>query len=429
MKYQHNNTNANLKQLTPKTLIVGIDVSKRTHVARVVDYRGIELSKTLTFNSNVRGFLQFHSWIKELAAMCNKSNIIVGIEPTGPYGNTLIQYLRSHDIMVVLVLGSQVSKAKELDDNTPSKNDYKDALTICRLIRDGRFRKLREFDDDIYELKEAMMMNRQLTKNLTRVKCQIDNWLCQYFPEFSLVFKDWTYKTAFATLKVCPMPKTLAAKTTDDIVIMWRESGILRSIGVKKADELRRYSRNTTGVKSAPELAEMHIQILISQYELFLEQIEELWLVIDALVKDIPLYKILSDIPHIGKKAVCGIIAEIGDPTAFSHPKQLVRLAGLSLKESSSGGRRGISQITKRGRPHLRHWLYLAVLTLLRNKEPSFWALHQHYTKRQDNPLKKMQSVTALCCKLLRIIHGMCSKGTVYNPKLVTAGILAVNVA
>jgi len=420
MKQKHHNTNENLKQLTSETLIVGVDAAKNNHVARAVDYRGTELSKTLTFSSNSKGFLMFHKFIRDLAAIHDKTNVIVGLEPTGVYGNTLVQFLRGKGINVVLVLGSQVAIAKELDDNTPSKNDYKDALTICKLIQGGRFRKFREFDENINALKEAMSLNQQLTKNLTRVKCQIDNWLCLYFPEFQLAFKDWTKKTAYATLKICPLPKDVLAVKPEGLVQMWRKSGVIKGIGIKKADELRHLARYSTGVTTAPEFAAIHIRDLLIQYEVFLSQSDELWALIDTLVKDIPLYKTLSGIPHLGKRAICGIISEIGDPFVFSHPRQLIRLAGLSLRESSSGSRRGTSQITKRGRPHLRHWLYIAVLNLLKEKEPSFWALHLYYTKRKDNPLKKMQSVIALCCKLLRVIYGMCMHGTAYDPRLVT---------
>ena len=429
MKHHHFNTNENLKQLTEKTLIIGVDVSKKIHVARAVDYRGMELSKTFAFQSDIKGFLHFHSWIRELRLMKNKTNLIIGLEPSGVYGNTLIQYLRGYDIKVVLVLGSQVAKAKELDDNSPSKNDPKDAITICGLVRDGRFRKLREFSDEISELKVTMAINRQLTKDITRVKCRIDNWLTQYFPEFTIAFKDWTLKTALLTLKICPMPKDITTMPPGELVRLWREAGVIKGIGIKKADELRHLAKNTAGITSAPEFAEMHIRTLLSQYELYIEQMEELWAVIDTLVKDIPLYDILSGIPHIGKKAVCGIIAEIGDPTEFEHPNQLIRLAGLSLKEASSGNKKGQSKITKRGRPMLRHWLYIAVLELLKWKEPTFWALHQYYTTRKDNPLKKMQSVTALCCRLLRIIHGMSISGAPFDPQRVTAGIPALKAA
>lgn len=36
-------------------------------------------------------------------------------------------------------------------------------------------------------------------------------------------------------------------------------------------------------------------------------------------------------------------------------------------------------------------------------KNTAFKALHEYFTKRPDNPLKKMQSLIAICNKLIRI--------------------------
>ena len=429
MKYNNDNTNENLKQLTPETLIVGIDIAKITHVARAVDYRGIELDKEIAFNSNIKGFRLLIAWIHELQLKHKKTEVIVGMEPTGPYGHTLAHFLDSGNIRTVLVFGKNVKSLRELDDNTPSKNDRKDALTIARLIKDGRFRKLRKFDEPIMALKEAMMHNRQLTSDLTRVKCRIDNWICQYFPEFSIVFKDWEKKTAFSTLSNFPMPAEINKLTSKQIVTVWRKDGVIKGVGLKKAIELKRYAMVTTGLSSASEFAGNHIRNMIDQYNLLCEQQDELWMAIDALLKDIPLYNTVIQIPHISKKAVCGIVAELGDVSDFSHPKQLVRLSGLSLAECTSGKKRGLITITKRGRPHLRHWLYIAVLNIIKDKEPTFWSLHQYYTKREKNPLKPMQSIIALCCKLLRVIFGMATKGCAYDPTLITAGIPSLKAA
>ena len=46
-----------------------------------------------------------------------------------------------------------------------------------------------------------------------------------------------------------------------------------------------------------------------------------------------------------------------------------------------------------------------------------FKELHSYYTTRADNPLKKMQSLIAIACKLLRIIYTILKKGTVYDPE------------
>nr|WP_281392566.1 hypothetical protein [Salicibibacter cibi] len=39
------NANEKLEQITPETLIVGIDIAKDKHVARAVDDRGYEFGK------------------------------------------------------------------------------------------------------------------------------------------------------------------------------------------------------------------------------------------------------------------------------------------------------------------------------------------------------------------------------------------------
>jgi hypothetical protein len=43
-------------------------------------------------------------------------------------------------------------------------------------------------------------------------------------------------------------------------------------------------------------------------------------------------------------------------------------------------------------------------------KNSAFKALHEYYTKRPDNPLKKMQSLIALCNKLIRVLFAIGKK-------------------
>src|SRR5699024_8405147 len=52
----------------------------------------------------------------------------------------------------------------------------------------------------------------------------------------------------------------------------------------------------------------------------------------------------------------------------------------------------------KRGRKRLRKALYLAIRPLVRHN-PTFRALHRYYTTRPNRPLKKQQSLIALCGK------------------------------
>ena len=51
--------------------------------------------------------------------------------------------------------------------------------------------------------------------------------------------------------------------------------------------------------------------------------------------------KELLAIKGIGVVTVAGFIAEIGDIGRFEHPKQIQKLAGLNLRENSSGKHKG----------------------------------------------------------------------------------------
>lgn len=49
--------------------------------------------------------------------------------------------------------------------------------------------------------------------------------------------------------------------------------------------------------------------------------------------------------------------------------------------------------------------------------------MHVYYTTRVDNPLKKMQSLIVIACKLLRVIYAILKKGVTYDPKKLLSDI------
>ncbi|MBM7694741.1 transposase, partial [Peribacillus deserti] len=114
--------------------------------------------------------------------------------------------------------------------------------------------------------------------------------------------------------------------------------------------------------------------------------------------------KKMMTIPGVGEQTIAGFLAEVGNLEDYNHPQQIIRLAGLNLRENSSGQHKGKSAISKRGRSRLRALLYRSVLILVaKNKE--FKYLHQYYTTRSERPLKKKQSLIALCGKLIRVLY------------------------
>lgn len=331
------------------------------------------------------------------------------MEPTGHYWLNLAHFLREQHVTCAVVNPLHVKKSKELDDNSPTKNDIKDAKVIAQLVKDGRY-ALPNLPQGIYaELREAMKIRDHLSTDLRVVQGCVHNWLDRYFPEFLTVFKDWECKSARQMLSLCLLPHELVSESEEALLSHLRKVA-KRGLGIERMRSLKAAASRSVGIREGTALAKLELQLLLTQYELLESKFEELEARLDELLEQIPHVKQLLDIKGIGRDSIAGFLAEVGDITHYRHPKQIIKLAGLNLKENTSGKHKGQTKITKRGRKRLRALLFRVMMPLVA-KNCAFKALHQYYTKRPDNPLKKMQSLIALCNKLIRILFGVLKKG------------------
>ncbi len=83
---------------------------------------------------------------------------------------------------------------------------------------------------------------------------------------------------------------------------------------------------------------------------------------LEAETRKVPHVEKLLAIKGVGLITVAGFLAEVGDIGCFDSPKQIQKLAGLELKENSSGKHKGRSSISKRGRKYLRKVLFQAAI-------------------------------------------------------------------
>lgn len=410
MKYTQNKK---LLQITEKILVIGVDIAKEIHVARAQDYRGIEFGKPLQFENTRNGLNTFLKWANELRSKHGKEDIIVGMEPTGHYWLNFAYFLKKHSIRLVVVNPYHVKRSKELDDNSPTKNDIKDAKTIAQLVKDGRFSEP-HIPEGIYsELRIAMDIRERLNNDLVRIKIRFKQWLDRFFPEFMDVFSSWEGKAALMTLKEFPLPDKIVNLGPDKILACWKK-GIKRAVGIKRAIKLVEAAKRTIGIKEGLEMGEMELKCMIEQYEIYNKQLTDIEAKIEELALKVPGIKEMLSIKGVGIITAAGFIAEAGDLSRYQHPRQIQKLAGLSLKENSSGKHKGKTTISKRGRRRLRSLLFRAIMPIVAKNE-EFRELHRYYTTREKNPLKKKQSLIVLCCKLIRIFFALASKKAQYD--------------
>ena len=141
MKYKmKQKQNQRIMRINETTLVVGADIAKKIHVARAVDFRGIELGKDCVFHNDPDRVRETDRWMKELQDIRmprRKSSLALSLP--GTTGFHLAAYLEEQGIQIVVVNPHHVNKSKELEDNSPTKSDYKDAKVIADLIRNGKY--------------------------------------------------------------------------------------------------------------------------------------------------------------------------------------------------------------------------------------------------------------------------------------------------
>ncbi len=414
--------NAKIAQVTEKTLIIGVDVGSETHYARAFNWRGQEFSKkAFSFGNDLGGYLAFAKWLDAYRQSMDAEKIMVGCEPTGHYWFNFARYVKQSSMTLVLVNPYHVKQTKELDDNSPTKNDRKDPKTIAKLVSEGRY-TFPYMPEGIYaDLRQAVSSRNRIVKELNALTNRIQRWLQIYFPEFLKVYGKFSAESALLVLETVPYPADILALGAEGVNQIWREHK-LRAVGMKRATTLVEAAQKSVGMDGGV-CARLDLQLLLEDFRRKQKQLKQITEVLETETRKVPHIEKLLAIKGVGLITAAGFLAEVGDVGRFDSPKQIQKLAGLELKENSSGKHKGQSSISKRGRKNLRKILFQAVLPLIRSND-EFREVYHYYTTRRKNPLKGKQAVVAVGCKLIRVFYAILTHGVDYDANRLRTDII-----
>ena len=407
--------NQKISQVTETTLIVGVDIGSETNFARAFNWRGQEVSKKVfRFSNSLEGFQSLLAYLNTHMTIASAQQAIVGCEPTGHYWFNLARYLEENNIKLALVNPYHVKQIKELDDNSPKKTDLKDPKTIAKLVVDGRY-SYPYLPEGIYaDLREAISSRERIVKELNAITNRIKRWLKIYFPEYLVVYKNFSAESGLTVLESAPLPQDIIQLGPEGVNQLWRDKK-LRAVGMKRALTLVEAAHNSIGLPGG-SCARMELQLLLEDFRTKQIQLEKITEVLEVETLSVPYADKLLVIKGVGLITVAGFLAEVGDIRRFDSPKQIQKLAGLEVKENSSGKHHGRSSISKRGRKRLRKILFQVMLPMIQNNS-EFGEIYQYFTTRQKNPLKGKQAIVAAGCKLIRVFYAVLKHGVDYDPQ------------
>ena len=259
---------------------------------------------------------------------------------------------------MVNVLPLHTKRLKEVEDNSPLKTDAKDAALICKLVGDGTFVRFPFLISPYAELRVLTTQRHRLTVEAVRFKNRLQGLLDLAWPEFLSVMGMLRKATPRAVLERWPLPQDLLAASPRTVAraIHVTSRG---HVSAERIRALRQSAMETVALRSAAPERRLEIQHLLARWQLVQDQVAVLDATIAALVETCPEARLLTTIPEVSATCAATLVAELGTPADYQHPRQVLKLAGMNLIEKSSASVRGRKRQSKRGRPMLRRQLFL----------------------------------------------------------------------
>jgi len=394
-------------------LIVGIDVAKMKHFARVLFPDGSE-SAAFGFLNVREGFEAFLSWLIAFRKKLNNPQVIVGMESTGHYWEALAFFLDGiADILLVQVNPSHVKRAKDLYDNSPGKTDSKDAGVIAMLIGMGRYQPMVLPRGPFANLRGFAKLREQKVVELGIQRNILHSIVDVIFPEYGRVFKKLEGKTSLHILKTFTTPQEIIQAGIQRIEAELHKTS-RGKLSEAAAQELVKTAAHTVGITEGIEANVFAIKRAIESIERIQGDIVAIEEKQREILERVSYAPYLLSIPGIGRISLAVILGETGDMLRYRRAEEVIKLAGLNLFEISSGKHKGQKHITKRGRALLRKCLFFAALRMV--KEGG--AFREDYCRlTQVNGMQKIKAFVALSRKLLRVIFALARDGVMYQQR------------
>ncbi len=349
-----------------KHLLVGIDIAKNMHHAYFGTATGKSLRRRFVFGNNRAGFESLRALASDLAKQHGLGPTVFGLEPTGVYHKPLLGYLIREGELAVLVSNVAVARNRELLDGRWDKNDVNDSANVADLLGQARCLFPDDPTQDLRELRSFVGARARLKKQEHALRMRIRNHLvAQYFPELELAYTKGAGAGNSVVLRIveqCLDPAQIAQLSFE---AFWNR--------VAEAHWDRRHEARVRQVWQAAahsvgcpldDAVRWEAPRVVARLQGVRHEARELEHRLDQVAQRVPGYASVRSIPGMGPVLTAMLLAAIGDPCRFEHPRQVLRLAGLDLCARRSGNTsdRAVPRISKQGKAPLRFALVHAAM-------------------------------------------------------------------
>ncbi len=394
--------------IKPDTLVIGIDLARHTHVARARFYDG-SYTQAVKVPNNRAGFLALGEQIGTWKPRPD-SAVIVGVESTGSYGVNLVRWLSEYGCRVVLVPSLHVCREKELLDNGRGTSDDKDALIIADLVARGQYLGFVALSGACLELRPLVSLRARLVREQTGWLNALHQTMDVLFPEFEKVFADLIRPSARLVLGRFGTVSAARAHSPTAMRRLLSRDGAAR-LSLAKLKRLRAAADESVGPLAVNAGQERSLREMLDTLATLDGRIAGLEAEIVRLLEQLPEAEYLMSVKGVGAMTAAVILAETGGLAQYSCASAVQKLAGLDLYQNSSGQYQSGRHISKRGRSQLRRALYMVAVQHAKRG----WPLEPYYAALVARGKPKTVALTAVCCRLVRVLYALVRDGRRYS--------------
>jgi transposase len=361
-----------LRGLVPRGgAVIGIDLGEERQALAVVDHDVRVLwRKTARVRAHELG--EALDLAAGAARAAGFTAVTVACEPTGPRWMQVQRLCAQRGLVLVCVQPLASHIAREQQDFTTHKRDESDAVLIARLACELHCYVPEQLDEAWAHLRQLGRRREQLVKAAAAAVTRVRDFLSTAWPAAetaaAVPFKSATWLACLEVVTGGGGPGRVAALGEDEFLALVTDAA--RAWGANRA--FGRIARNVLAVLDDPDAVAWSRRGLFRRIAGELGDLRRLRAQLETveaemravLGGELGLAR-LGEIPGLTLTGAAVILAEAGDPRRYETAKSLVKHAGLSPADTSSGAFEGASRISRRGRPGLRTAAWRAVTPLL----------------------------------------------------------------
>jgi transposase len=352
--------------------------------------------------------MEIPSLVSLIKRMSMGRTLVVAMESSGTYGDSLRQALADNEIKSERVGNKASHDYAEVFDGVPSQHDGKDAAVVAELAALGKstpwdYRPADAWEEELAYWVERMVTHRQV---LTIWQGRLEGLVGRHWPEATQVLK-LSSVTLLRALKHYGSPHALAAdpqaarqlarwgrRLLEPKKIKHLVDSAGSSVGVRAGEWQRRqiqdYAQQALAARAEGQRADRQLRRLAAGHA-----------VLQAQGK------------VVGVPTACVLWTSTGDPRKYHVAGAYRKAMGLNLVERSSGKYKGRLRISKRGSARSRQWLYFAVLRLIQKSGVRPW----YEAKKARNEDDARIAVVAVMRKLAVALYHVGIDNQEFKPR------------